>query len=209
MKITLTEALNKLKLINKRIEKAAGQPMIGALQNGKVGALTKVEFQQNITSNIQSFQKLMDNYTLLKSAIISTNAVTEVIIDGEKYTIATAIARKQRAEEVLEYARLLAQQYDRASRQVISGNNDTTANLAKHLKDMYGEKPEAAEQSQIKESTEAFEKRWGWSLLSPTNTDFAKFIEEMVDDTQNFLSDIDTVLAVANATTMIDVDIDS
>ena len=151
---------------------------------------------------------MTEQYDALKSKIILKNATTPVTVNGDDYTIATAIVRKQRAEQVLGLVVTMHSQQEVAVRKVNRGNEEVRTRLSEHLRGLFGEKADGTKAAEVEEATEAFVKRWGWSIVNPNGQVFEDYIVTLNDDAQDFLRDVDTQLAIANATTFIDVTLD-
>lgn len=95
--ITITEALNELKLYDARIRKAiSNTKLAGAAKksSARIGAITKNEFNEHAKASYQSVTDLIANRNTLKSAIVKSNAVTEITVNGKVMTVAEAIERK-------------------------------------------------------------------------------------------------------------------
>ena len=96
-KISITEALNELKLYDSKIMKAiTNAKLVGAAKKSadKVGVVKKEDFEERAKASYQSVTDLIANRNTLKSAIVKSNAVTEVTINGKTMTVAEAIERK-------------------------------------------------------------------------------------------------------------------
>ena len=95
-KISITEALNELKLYDSKINKAIANAKLASAakkSSDKVGVVKKEEFEERAKASYQSVTDLIANRNALKSAIVKSNAVTEVTINGKTMTVAEAIER--------------------------------------------------------------------------------------------------------------------
>ncbi|MBS5368933.1 MAG: hypothetical protein KHY19_05675, partial [Coprobacillus cateniformis] len=96
-KISITQALNELKLYNEKILKAIEKVnLVGYAKKSfdKIGVFTKDEFSANCKADYQSLTDIIANRNYIKSAIVKSNAVTEVKIGESVMTVAEAIERK-------------------------------------------------------------------------------------------------------------------
>ena len=96
-KISITEALNELKLYDSKILKAiTNAKLVGAAKkfSDKVGVFKKEDFEDRAKASYQSVTDLIANRNALKSAIVKSNAITEVTVNGKTMTVAEAIERK-------------------------------------------------------------------------------------------------------------------
>ena len=97
--ISITQALNELKLLEKRINDKIGCTVF---LTSKVNNETKVlngkktpeEFEKEAKADYASILDLINNRKVIKSKIVESNATTFVEINGKKYTVADAIERK-------------------------------------------------------------------------------------------------------------------
>ena len=122
--ITITEALNELKLYDSKINKAiTNAKLAGAAKKSadKIGVVTKDEFKEKAKSSYQSIVDLIENRNALKSAIVKSNAVTEVEIAGKKMTVAEAIERKNSISYDEDFLNIMKVQYVSASTEVQIG----------------------------------------------------------------------------------------
>ena len=93
-KISITEALNELKLYDSKITKAiTNATLCGATKKSsdKVGVVKKEDFEDRAKASYQSVTDLIANRNTLKSAVVKSNAVTEVTVDDKVMTVAEAI----------------------------------------------------------------------------------------------------------------------
>ncbi|MGI6050090.1 MAG: hypothetical protein ACOYEI_04575, partial [Acetivibrionales bacterium] len=93
-RISITEALNKLKLYDAKISKAINShKYVGAAKKSSnmLGVQTKEVFNNNAKAGYQSVTDLIKNRNKLKSLIVQSNAITEVTINDKVMTVAEAI----------------------------------------------------------------------------------------------------------------------
>ena len=105
-KISVTEALNELKLYDSKIRKTISNSVFcGAAKKSsdKVGVFKKDDFDERAKASHQSVTDLIANRNSLKSAIVKSNATTDVDVNGKIMTRAEAIERKNS----IEYEELL------------------------------------------------------------------------------------------------------
>ena len=88
-KISITEALNELKLYDSKIRKAiTNAAFCGAAKKSadKVGVLKKEDFEERAKASHQSVTDLIANRNSLKSAIVKSNAETMIEVAGKAMT---------------------------------------------------------------------------------------------------------------------------
>ena len=94
---TITRALVELKTIDKKIQKKIDTSGFIAFSIGKfpvAGYITNEEAEKDFKANFDSVNDLIKRRNALKSAVVKSNAVVVVNINGEKLTVAESIERK-------------------------------------------------------------------------------------------------------------------
>ena len=125
-KITITEALNELKLYDSKINKAiSSASFIGAKKktNDKIGVVPTDKFISNAKAALQSVQDLIRNRNILKAAIVESNARTMLEVAGLKMTVAEAIERKTSIDYDKELLLAMKSQYATATATVRKEND--------------------------------------------------------------------------------------
>lgn len=92
--MSITQALARLKLVRKRIDTAIGDGEFIKMKTKKV-SFDVDEFARHAKASHQSFKDLLTFYNKIKSAIVISNATTNVTIGGKVYTVAEAVERKR------------------------------------------------------------------------------------------------------------------
>lgn len=205
--ISITEALNELKLLDDRIMKAiSNAKFIGAVKKSsdKVGAVAKDVFAVRVQASYQSATDLIANRNALKSAIVKSNAVTEVEINGKKMTVAEAIERKNSIVYDQELLAEMKKQYAAATNTVTTENRYVDNKVDELLSTLVGNE---AGKKIDKDSQEAIERPYRekneFELVDPIGL-YDK-IQALEVDIDGFKSKCDTVLVVANSITFIEV----
>ena len=207
-KISITEALNELKLYDSKITKAIyNARLVGAAKKSsdKVGVVTKEDFVERAKASYQSVTDLIANRNALKSAIVKSNAVTEVTINGKTMTVAEAIERKNSIDYDETLLSEMKRQYASATDTVAKENKKVDNKVDELLATLIG-KDSAKDIS--KESQEAVEKPYRakneYEFVDPIG--LLDKIEALESDIDGFKSEVDTRLSVANSITMIEID---
>ena len=84
-KISITEALNELKLYDSKIMKAiTNAKLVGAAKKSadKVGVVKKEDFEERAKASYQSVTDLIANRNTLKSAIVKSISCPTALITG-------------------------------------------------------------------------------------------------------------------------------
>jgi len=210
MEITLTEALAKLKLLDKKIDsklrslRTTGvvDVVVGKDNKGRRTLKTEEEIKNNATSLIQSIQSLMKNKNALKAKIAQKNAETFVEINGEKYTVVEAIERKRLIGKERDFIMLLERQVQTAKNEVMELNEEASDQVSRLIESKLSSDSKKTEDTSklSQELMELYKAR----LVDPANVE--KLVEEMKESIEEFETNVDVALSVVNAQTKIEVD---
>jgi len=208
--ITITEALSKLKLINKKIDKKLyGEKaplidiLVGDSNKGLLHLLTETELKKQASSYIDSIISLTEEKNRLKAAISRSNAITEIEVAGKPYTIVEIIERKNNLDKEKDFLDILQNQYA------------NVINKVKFLNEEAQEKVDSLVQSRLstdsknqtgKETTELAKelfKLYEANIIDPI--DIKKNIEKLSEEIESFENEVDVKLSIANAQTFIEI----
>ena len=202
--ITVTQALTELKLYDSKISKALdNSALVGAekTKSTKIGYITKDEFSTNAKASYQSICDLIKNRATIKSKVAESNAKTYVTVDGVQMSVAEAIERKNSIIYDQEFLEEMQRQYDKAVNLANRKNVEVTTQVNKLLETTAGR-----ENTMTKEQQESIEETYRdnneFSLVDPLN--ISEKIKELQSKIDGFLSNVDVVLSVSNATTFIE-----
>lgn len=206
--ISITEALNELKLYDARIRKAISNiKLVGAAKKSsdKVGVVSKDTFNERAKADYQSVTDLMANRNALKSAIVKANAVTDVTIAGKNMTRAEAIERKNSIEYEESLLLEMKRQYATTMDSINKENKKVDSKVDELITTLVGRD---SDKKLSKEDQEAVEKPYRekneFEFIDPIG-----IYDEMLSlesDIDGFKSEVDTVLVLSNATNFIEVD---
>ena len=207
-KISITEALNELKLYDSKITKEiTNATLCGATKKSsdKVGVVKKEDFEDRAKASYQSVTDLIANRNTLKSAVVKSNAVTEVTVDDKVMTVAEAIERKNSIEYDETLLNEMKRQYANATATVDKENKKVDAKVDDLLTTLVGKD---SDKKLKKEDQEAVEKPYRekneFEFIDPLG--LYEKIQALEADIDGFKSNVDTVLVLSNATTFIEVD---
>lgn len=206
-KISITEALNELKLYDAKIQKAiSSHKYVGAEKKSSnlIGVMTKEKFIENAKAGYQSVVDLISNRNKIKSLIVKSNAITEVAINGKVMTVAEAIERKNSIEYEIDLLNALKSQYSSASNIVLKENAKVDTQIDKLLETLIGKdsdkKTTKEDQAAI---TEPYREKNEFALIDPLGI-FDK-IQKLEEDIDGFNSQVNTALVLSNAITTIEI----
>ena len=207
-KISITEALNELKLYDSKIMKAIANAKLASAakkSSDKVGVVTKEDFEERAKASYQSVTDLIANRNALKSAIVKSNAVTEVTINGKTMTVAEAIERKNSIDYDVTLLNEMKKQYVTATDTVNKENKKVDNKVDELLSTLIGKD---SDKKISKEDQEAIEKPYRekneYEFIDPISI-YDKMLK-LEADIDGFNSEVDTKLVLSNATTFIEID---
>ena len=93
-KLSITEGLVELKLLDSRIYKAMDKDWAIATKKAEITPDNLKKFQGEVKANYQSIMDLIKERNKIKSAIVKSNAKTTLKVGDKKMTVAEAIDRK-------------------------------------------------------------------------------------------------------------------
>ncbi len=206
--MTLTRALNEVKLTEKKIagltDKMTGWTII--TKNGKITSSkydNLDQFESTVKTNKDKVNTLIDYRNKVKRALIAANNITQVTIGGKTMTIADAIDRKAFATTELNLYRKISldvkntqNQFDAEQRKVDMKVDDliNTALEGDGKKD-----PEVVKgiEKSVRENNKF--------VLEDKNK-ITQWVETSIEEVEEFLNEVDFVLSEVNAKTTIEID---
>ena len=207
-KISVTEALNELKLYDSKIRKAiTNAAFCGATKKSsdKVGVVKRENCYERAKASYQSVTALIANRNALKSAIVKSNAITEVEINGKVMTRAEAIERKNSIEYDEALLQEMKRQYANATAIIDKENKKVDAQIDKLLETFTGrdsdKKPDKDTMAAI---ADPYREKNEFELIDPL--DLYEKILDLEADIDGFKSNVDTVLCISNSLSFIDID---
>ncbi|RFZ78238.1 hypothetical protein DS742_14070 [Lacrimispora amygdalina] len=206
--ISITEALNELKLYDSKITKAiTNASFVGGAKKSsdKIGVVSKDIFNERAKATYQSSIDLIANRNSLKSAIVKSNAITEVQVADKVMTVAEAIERKNSIEYEETLLSEMKRQYANASELVNKENKKVDNKVDELLATLIGKD---SDKKISKEDQEAIEKPYRdkneFELIDPI--EIYNKIVKLEEEIDNFKSQVDTQLVISNAITKIAID---
>lgn len=206
-KISITEALNELKLYDSKITKRiTNSTLCGVAKKSsdKVGVVKKEDFDERAKASYQSVTDLIANRNTLKSAIVKSNAITEVTVADKVMTVAEAIERKNSIEYDETLLNEMKRQYANATATVDKENKKVDAKVDELLTTLIGKDSDKKLNKEDQESVERpYREKNEFEFIDPL--ELYEKIQILEADIDGFKSKVDTVLVLSNATTFIEV----
>lgn len=203
-RMTITEALVELKLLDKRITKAdmADWCIVQMKQNKKtMHGESLEEYEADTKARFQSVKDLIAERANIKKAIVKSNSETIVDVGGTKMTVAEAIEYKTS----IEYEKRLLQSLRRSKAEAEDAKSMHETKLAIEVNNVIGKLAESGKENLSEEQknfTESYRQMNEAVIIDPI--DICKQIDELEAKIENFEQNIDVALSIANATTFIE-----
>ena len=202
--ITITEALRELSLYDEKITKAmSGKNFVLTMKSTTAKDVRDAQ-EKKIKADYESVTKLIDNRNKIKSAVIQSNATTEVEINGKKMTVAEAIDMKHCIDYKERLLTRMVVQFTEATDSLKAHEQKLDEDIDDMMKRIAGsEANDVGEKRKVLE--EAYRKTRAYELFDPIGIE--KEIEKLKEEIDGFLKDVDVVLSLSNAVTFIEVDL--
>lgn len=200
--MTITEGLVELKLLNKRIEKAIYKDFIWSAKKVDMTADEVAKHKEIGEANMSSVEDLIANRNAIKAAIVKSNAVTMVNVAGTEMTVAEAIERKTYIESEKMLLAEWQRQYAQARNNVDVQNRRVQERIDNMLSQIAASSKSDIEEAQ-KVMSETYMENNGWEIFDPVN--LKEKIDALDEKIDQFEKNVDVVLSVSNAVTMIEI----
>ena len=207
--MTVHKALCELKMLDKRINESimtAEFCRANKHSNVKIDGGTIAEYEAAAVSKYQSTMDMIIRRDAIKRAVVASNAVTEVTIGGNRYTVADAVELRRHG---LSYRRTLLQamtlQLKRVRSTIEQKNGEELTRAADKMVEVYyGRQTDVkAITEEMKATREKFIEDNTYELLDPIHVE--NRIRELDKEITAFETEVDSALSVSNAVTEITV----
>lgn len=202
----VTQGLNELSLLDSRINKAIsnGAFISPAKTNEKkvTPNKTKEDFASEARASYQSIMDLIARRDRIKKAIVASNAVTEVSINGETMTVASAIELKSSIAYKEQLLKELTEQHREAVFAVNRKNTELEQKIDNFVSQNISGKDSKAKKEDYDELVKPIRFAGEYSLVDPLN--ITDIIHELDQYIEGFESEVDSVLQISNCTTWIE-----
>jgi hypothetical protein len=202
--MSITRALSELKLLDSRITKKIAETIFvdAKKENGDYTLLNQVKPDQISDGSYASVTDLIARRQAIKSAIILSNASTDVVVAGVTMKVASAIEQKKSIEYKKALLLSLRQQLARARAMVQKANADMEIAIEKQSAAVLG-KASSNTSDEYKNFDAMFRKSNSTNLIDPMKIE--EKISVLTAEIENFESDVDMTLSESNSRTLIDI----
>jgi len=200
-KMSITQALAELKLLDKRLSKQLNSPVW--VDVGTVSKPVDAErLKDRATSEYQSFLALVTRRDTIKRAIVLSNATTRVTIDKWEGTVAEAIEHKKSIQYKQNLLDVMKGQLVQARVNYEAQKSSVDSRLERLLQSELGKDVKTNPETITALST-SFRNNNKVELVDPL--DLASKIATLESEIDSFETNVDWVLSEANGRTMISV----
>lgn len=216
MEITITEALQQVKSLQKRLDKERDNLRVIAVKHGEslTGSDSYIkpeDFSKRANSNYQSVVDLMNRIVKIKKAIVKSNQTTMITIGGRTMSVQDAIIEKDylgNKEELLDSLRRDLSSARTSYKMAERKNEETRDKLVNA--DISSNKASATDRDFVVKATEKaidyIKKSFEISFVDPLKVE--QKVDELDKEIDEFKSRIDYTLSQSNSTHTIKIDED-
>lgn len=205
-KMLVTQALNELKLLDDRINKAISDAVLviaAKRSEKKVNPnLTKEEFEIRAKAGYQSVMDLIERRKKIKAAVVISNAVTKITVHGEEMTVAEAIERKSTIDYEVSLLRQMQSQWGVQNREMNMQNLRMEERIDKYIETFVGKDTSKAKDNELEAMIKPMRESGEYALVDPLSIE--KKIADLDDYIKGFRSEVDAILQISNCNTYIE-----
>jgi hypothetical protein len=202
---TITKALSELKLLEKRIDKSIGGLTIISSKKGDNGKVSDKysyeEFKTNAYADLQSVNDLIDRRYKILCAIIKSNSVTTIKVNGTEMTVADGISMKTQIEQKGRLLKKLRMHNEMINNHILNKNFTVNASLERMLTGFSSDK--GTNKDDLKSVSETYLSMHELKLVDPMNIGI--LIKDLDYEIDTFTSNIDYILSESNSITKIQI----
>ncbi len=205
--LTVTEALVKLKMSNKKIEDATNYCLVGFMGTSNAVAPAGFKdvpaYKSEVKKRLDSVGGLIKYRDKLKVAIVESNAKTKVTVGSNAMSVAEAIETKTSIKDKKTVLEKLIKNWQALEREITQLNNTLETRADQYVVQCFAQNPSAT----VEEKSNA---RQGFiknnTVLIVTDDNMKNTIESLKNEISEFEGNVDVALSVANATTNITIE---
>ena len=211
--LSVQEALNELKVLDKRIERKLGDTKyVGVVQEGKLvypasSKGDKDKFISDAKSSIDSLLDLIAYRHALKAGVLRSNALTEIVIGDKKMTVAEAIDYKTSIQSEKDLVQTLVNDLTQATTKMTRINNDIDTALEKKQNSLLSSEKDEKSAEFVKFLKEQAEREKATVLeLEVGKALVSDYTKAKLDSIEQFEQTVDFKLTASNVSTGITVE---
>lgn len=209
--MTVHKALAELKTMDNRINNAINSVgYVFAVKHSaeKINGVPLATIKENIKSGYQKVKDLMARRDAMKRAVVLSNANTTIQIGNKAMTVAEAIEAKNHG---MEYKKILRQRmmnnWQMASNELERNSDEAIEKKAEqYVLSVIAAQPKDSKMSIDSDAMKALRKDYiannTYDLVDPLGV--TKIADELLDEINEFETEVDAALSVSNAVTVIE-----
>lgn len=205
-KMSIHRGLSEIKLLGDRIEKAIEKGIYcthNKRSNQKIQGMDIQDFKNTvIKADYDKVESLLERRQKIKSAIVKSNALTEIEIAGNKMVVAEAIDRKNSIENDKYFLEILRQQYAQSIRAIERNNETLTQKADEQINLLYSNK-DNIDPVKIKSLKEDYINENTFDFIDPL--DIKEKMEKLEREIEDFELEVDFKLSESNSLTFIEI----
>lgn len=208
-KMSITRALAEIKRLDDRLARLSTNSEFVSVTVGK-GDKQKVfssgevdKTRRKIQSDMDTINAALVSRAKIKCAIVQSNALTSVTVNGTSYTVAEAIELKKSIDLKRSLVIMMKQQLTAAKLKVENANQRMDEQIEANLATIYGNDKAKVESSMFEAVAKPQREQKEAALLDPLN--LGELIEKIEEEISVIDTELDFILSEVNAKTEIDV----
>lgn len=204
--MTIHKGLREVKMLDKRIPQIITSNIYcqtNRHSNDKIDGMSLEEYTKTIQSGYDQVTDLMKRRDAIRRAISHSNAVTEVEIAGEKYTVAVAIEMRNYGISLkAQLSNEMRKQYAQAKKILEQRNGEELEKkVESQIVALYGQKENGSDPERIKATRKELMTQYSYDMIDPLKLESK--IRELDKEVDDFMTEVDSVLSTSNALTTI------
>ena len=207
-KMTVHEALSKIKVANSRIASLIDNKYINICKAGadKINGVPVANYKGELIGNYDKVVAIINETNAIKAALAKSNASTIINVAGHDMTVAEAIYMWKYGISIKkDLLTELQHQYASACSMIERRNGKELDDRAEQfVSSIYGSK-DKADPKDVDAMIKKFKEQNSWELVDPVK--LADKIKAMENEISQFEESVDAAIQMSNATTVIEFDI--
>lgn len=207
-KMTVHEALSKIKIANSRIVSLIDNSYINVCKAGsdKINGVPLTEYSKELAGHYDKAMAVINETNAIKAALAKSNASTIINVAGHEMTVAEAIYMWRYGIDIKKnFLAELKDQYANACTMVERRNGRELDDRAEQfVSSIYGSK-DKADPKDVEAMIKKFKEQNSWELVDPVR--LADKIRDLETEITQFEESVDAAIQISNATTVIEFEI--
>lgn len=196
---SITQALQEIKTLDKRIMRLNTETTF--ISCGTKNNRLKDDPVHKVISRVQQRNDLKKRRDAIKSAIVISNATTNVKVGSKVYTVAESIERKRSIELDKQLLNNMKIQRNQIKNTVEMQNQQAAQKLQRLLEQNFGKDNTKTDPTSLKQTEDVFWENNRCEYVDPLKLD--NHIEQLENEIEEFEKNVDFVLSESNSMTRI------